>query len=381
VPYCNADVRPHYLEDFVDDLVLAFGGEEVEVVDASQGRSRGWVEHGFVKKEFGNQPLTSDERKPPKLLDQLRYALRSRHYSGRTEETYCLWVKRFVFYHKLRHPADMGEKEINTFLSHLAIEEKVSASTQNQALSAVLFLYRHVLNRGIGDLGEVIRARKPKRLPIVMTRDEVKTVLNHLDGQNWLLASLMYGAGLRLNECLCLRVQDIDFGANQITVRDGKGFKDRVTMLPQAARQPLLEHLQKVKRIHEKDMICGFGRVGLPYALARKYPKAPREWGWQYVFPQKNRWVNARTGEQGRYHLDESIVQKAVRTAACDAGIAKRATCHTLRHSFATHLLDSGYDIRTVQELLGHKDIRTTMVYTHVLNRGGKGVRSPMDTI
>jgi integron integrase len=290
-------------------------------------------------------------------------------------------VKRFVFYHKLRHPADMGEKEINTFLSHLAIEEKVSASTQNQALSAVLFLYRHVLNRKIGDLGEVIRARKPKRLPIVMTRDEVKTVLNHLDGQNWLLASLMYGAGLRLNECLCLRVQDIDFGANQITVRDGKGFKDRVTMLPQAARQPLLEHLQKVKRIHEKDMICGFGRVGLPYALARKYPKAPREWGWQYVFPQKNRWVNARTGEQGRYHLDESIVQKAVRTAACDAGIAKRATCHTLRHSFATHLLDSGYDIRTVQELLGHKDIRTTMVYTHVLNRGGKGVRSPMDTI
>ena len=317
----------------------------------------------------------------PRLLDQLRHALRCRHYSRKTEDAYRSWVKRFVFFHNLRHPAEMGEKEINAFLSHLAIQRRVSASTQNQALSALLFLYRHVLKREIGDLGDVIRARKPKRLPIVMTREEIKAVMSRLHGQLWIIACLMYGAGLRLNECLCLRTQDIDFGANHITVRSGKGFKDRITMLPQAAKQPLLEHLQRVKGIHEKDLADGYGKVELPHALARKYPNAPREWRWQFVFPQKFRWKNRRTREQGRYHLDESIVQKAVKMAVRDAGIIKRATCHSLRHSFATHLLESGYDIRTVQELLGHKDVRTTMVYTHVLNRGGKGVRSPMDTI
>jgi integron integrase len=275
----------------------------------------------------------------------------------------------------------MGEKEINVFLSHLAVNRRVSASTQNQALSAILFLYRRVLEREIGDLGDLIRARRPKRLPVVMTRDEVKAVTSLLRGQVWLMAGLMYGAGLRLNECLSLRIQDVDFGANQITVRSGKGDKDRVTMLPEAVKQPLREHLQAVERIHDKDLREGYGKVELPHALNRKYPTAASEWRWQYVFPQKGRWVNRRTGEQGRYHVDESIIQKALKIAVREAGITKRVTCHTLRHSFATHLLEGGYDIRTVQELLGHKDIRTTMVYTHVLNRGGKGVKSPMDSI
>ncbi len=275
----------------------------------------------------------------------------------------------------------MGEKEINAFLSHLATRQRVSASTQNQALSALLFLYRYVLKREIGDLGDVIRARRPKRLPVVMTREEVKLVMSRLHGQIWIISSLMYGAGLRLNECLCLRTQDIDFRVNNITVRSGKGAKDRITMLPQVVKQPLLEHLRRVRGIHEKDLADGHGKVELPYALDRKYPNAAWEWRWQFVFPQKNRWKDRRTREQGRYHMDESIVQKAVKAAVRDAGINKRATCHSLRHSFATHLLENGYDIRTVQELLGHKDVRTTMVYTHVLNRGGKGVRSPMDTI
>jgi len=319
--------------------------------------------------------------RPPRLLDELRQSLRCRHYSRRTEESYCAWVKRFIFFHNLRHPSEMGEEEINAFLSRLAIAGKISASTQNQALSALLFLYRHILKREVGELGDVVRARKTKRLPIVMTRDEVKTVLNRLHGPVWLTACLMYGAGLRLNECLSLRVQDVDFSANQITVRSGKGCKDRVTMLPQAAKQPLIEHLRRVKDIHDRDLADGYGRISLPHALARKYPYAPREWRWQFVFPQKMRWVNPRTREQGRHHMDESLVQKAVTAAVRDAGMIKRATCHSLRHSFATHLLESGYDIRTVQELLGHKDVRTTMVYTHVLNRGGKGVRSPMDAI
>lgn len=316
----------------------------------------------------------------PRLMDLMRQEMRGRHYSHRTEQSYCAWVRRFIFFHKLRHPREMGEKEINEFLSRLAIEGKIGASTQNQALSALLFLYRSVLKRQLDDLGNVVRARRTKRLPVVMTREEVRAVMSRLDGQAWLAACLMYGAGLRMNECLGLRVQDIDFGGNQIVVRSGKGAKDRVTMLPQVARQPLLVHLRRVKAIHEKDLAAGYGSVSLPDALARKYRHAAQEWRWQYVFPQRNRWVDRRTREQGRHHLDESIIQKAVAAAVRDAGILKRATCHTLRHSFATHLLESGYDIRTVQELLGHKDVRTTMVYTHVLNRGGKGVRSPMDT-
>lgn len=317
----------------------------------------------------------------PRLLDLLRQALRARHYSRRTEKTYVFWVRKFIFFHGVRHPAEMGEAEINSFLTHLAVKEKVSASTQNQALSALLFLYRHVIGREVGNLGKVIRARKPSRLPVVMTREEVKAVLDRLSGDKRLMASLMYGAGLRLMECLRLRVQDIDFAPNEIFVRDGKGAKDRITMLPASLKAPLQEHLKRVKRIHEKDLADGWGSVPLPYALDRKYPNAPKEWRWQWVFPQENRWKNSKTGEEGRHHLDESILQKAFKHAVAKAGITKRATCHTLRHSFATHLLEGGHDIRTVQELLGHSDVRTTMIYTHVLNRGGRGVRSPVDTL
>jgi integron integrase len=318
---------------------------------------------------------------PPRLLDRVREALRWRHYSRRTEQAYRHWVKRFIFFHHVQHPAQMAEPEINAFLTHLAIKEKVSASTQNQALSALLFLYRHVLGREIGDLGDVIRARKPHHLPVVMTREEVKAVLRCLDGDKWLMASLMYGAGLRLMECLRLRVQDIDLAANQITVRDGKGSKDRVTMLPESVKTTLREHLRPVKIIHEQDVAGGWGRVEMPYALDRKYPGAAPEWPWQWVFPQEKRWRNPDTRAEGRHHIDESLVQRAVKGAVITAGIVKRATCHTFRHSIATHLLEAGYDIRTVQELLGHQDVRTTMIYTHVLNRGGKGVRSPADTL
>jgi integron integrase len=316
----------------------------------------------------------------PKLLDQLREALRARHYSRRTERTYCLWVKRFIIFHHVRHPVEMAEPEINAFLTDLAIKKKVAASTQNQALCALLFLYRHVLSREIGDLGQVIRARKPERRPVVMTREEVKGVLANMAGDKWLTATLMYGAGLRLMECLRLRVQDIDLPRNEILVRDGKGAKDRVTMLPESSKVPLGEHLKRVKAIHDdRDLADGFGRVQMPDALDRKYPNASKEWRWQWVFPQESRWKNPKTGEQGRHHVDESLVQKSVREAVTKAGLTKRVTCHTFRHSFATHLLESGYDIRTVQELLGHNDVKTTMVYTHVLNRGPAGVRSPID--
>jgi integron integrase len=307
--------------------------------------------------------------------------LRSRHYSRRTEQSYCHWVKRFIFFHNVRHPAEMAEPEINAVLTHLATNGKVSASTQNQALSALLFLYRYVLGRPLGKLGEVVRARKPHRLPVVLTRQEVRVVLSRLEGDRWLIASLMYGADLRLAECLRLRVQDVDLEAKQILVRDGKGFKDRITMLPEAAKRPLSDHLERVKRMHARDVADGFGRVDLPDALARKYPNAAWGWRWQYLFPQEHRWENPRTGAQGRHHMDESLIQRAVKAAVHAAGIAKHATCHTLRHSFATHLLEDGYDIRTIQELLGHKDVKTTMVYTHVLNRGGRGVRSPVDSL
>ncbi|MFA5876438.1 MAG: integron integrase [Candidatus Margulisiibacteriota bacterium] len=311
----------------------------------------------------------------------LREALRSRHYSRKTEQTYCYWVKRFIRFHGKRHPDEMAEEEVNAFLSHLAVNEKVSASTQNQALCALLFLYRYVIGRRIGELGEVVRARKPKRLPVVMTRDEVAAVLSRLNGESWLKASFMYGAGLRLMECLRLRVQDVDFRANQILVRDGKGNKDRVVMLPRAVKKPMLEHLRSVRDVHKRDLADGFGRVVMPYALDRKYPHAAADWRWQFVFPQKHRWRNASTGQQGRHHVDESLVQRVVAEAVRSAGLTKRASCHTFRHSFATHLLENGYDIRTIQELLGHKDVKTTMIYTHVLNQGGKGVQSPIDKL
>ena len=324
------------------------------------------------------QPLVQQR---PRLLDRVREAIQVRHYSHRTEDAYTGWIKRFIFFHDVRHPAEMGEAEINAFLSHIAIQGKVSASTQNQALSALLFLYRHVLGREVGDLGKVIRAHKPRRLPVVMTRKEVKAVLDNLIGDKRLITRLMYGTGIRLMECLRLRVKDIEFNRNEIHVRDGKGAKDRIAMLPESLKSPLKDHLNKVKAVHERDLADGWGRVRMPSALDRKYPNAPAEWRWQWVFPQAHRWKNAGTGEQGRHHMDESLVQKAVKDAVTRAGLIKRATCHTFRHSFATHLLESGYDIRTIQELLGHSDVKTTMIYTHVLNRGPAGVRSPLDDL
>lgn len=331
-------------------------------------------EVGFVEEQ-----KAAYSGRPPKLLDRLREALRTRHYSRRTEETYCHWVKRFIFFHKVRHPNEMAEPEINAFLTHLAVKEKVSASTQNQALSALLFLYRHVIGREVRDLGNVIRARKLMRLPVVMTRDEVKTVLAQLSGDKWLMASLMYGAGLRLMECLRLRIQDIDFSRNEILARDGKGAKDRITMLPETLKIPLREHLKRVKAIHDRDLAENWGRVQMPNALDRKYPNAPADWRWQWVFPQENRWKNTKTGEEGRHHVHETILQRAVKEAVRKAEVIKHIGCHSFRHAFATHLLEAGNDIRTIQELLGHKDVSTTMIYAHVLNKGGHGVRSPFD--
>lgn len=315
----------------------------------------------------------------PKLLDQLSDALRSRHYSRRTEKAYRQWVKRFICHQGMRHPAELGETEINAFLTYLAVEQKVAASTQNQALAALLFLYRHVIGRDVGDLGQVIRARKPTHMPIVLTRDEVRAVLDELDGEAWLMASILYGSGLRLMECLRLRVQDVDFARGEITVRSGKGNKDRVTMLPESLHPALSDQLRKAKVIHDRDLADGWGAVELPEALDRKYPNAPTEWRWQWVFPQQNRWTNPQTHRQGRHHVHETILQRSVKEAVKRAGVVKPAGCHTLRHSFATHLLEAGYDIRTIQELLGHKNVSTTMIYTHVLNKGGLGVRSPFD--
>lgn len=275
----------------------------------------------------------------------------------------------------------MGEQEINYFLTDLAVNKKVSASTQNQALSALLFLFQHVMSQPIGWVNAAVRAKKPERLPVVLTIHEVRLVLNLMEGDPKLVAALLYGAGLRLQECLCLRVKDVDFTSNQILVRDGKGQKDRLTMLPVTLRELLTTHLQQVKQLHAQDLREGAGRVQLPDALARKYPNADREWGWQWVFPAPTRYFDPQPKIQRRHHLHETAVQKAMRQAVLRAGIAKPATPHTLRHSFATHLLESGYDIRTIQELLGHKDMSTTMLYTHVLNRGGHGVRSPADLL
>jgi integron integrase len=314
-------------------------------------------------------------------MDQMRAALRARHYSPHTEQAYCLWVRRFIYYHGVRHPAEMAAPEINAFVTHLAVSERVSASTQTQALCALLFLYRHVLGREVGELRGLVRAHKPKRLPTVLTRDEVKAVLTKLDGDRRVAASLMYGSGLRLMECLHLRVQDVDLARAELVVRNGKGARDRITMLPRSLTPALKAHMRTAKAIHARDLADGWGRVELPAALGGKYPNAAADWSWQWVFPQQRRWKNTKTGEQGRHHIHETIVQRAVQEAVRAAGITKHAGCHTLRHSFATHLLEDGYDIRTIQELLGHKDVRTTMIYTHVLNRGARGVQSPYDDL
>ncbi len=318
---------------------------------------------------------------PPKLLDQVRQAIRARHYSRRTEEAYVHWIRRFILFHGKRHPREMGEPQVTAFLTMLASKERVSASTQTQALSALVFLYRAVLRQEIGDLAGIPRARASTHVPVVLGAPDVRRVLDALDGVPRLVASLLYGAGLRLQECLEMRVKDIDFDRREITVRRGKGGKDRRVMLPEVVREPLARHLGDVKRVHEKDLAAGLGRVMLPEALARKYPTAPMEWRWQFVFPAGRICRDPQYGPPSRFHVHESVIQRAVTAAAREAGVTARVTCHTFRHSFATHLLESGSDIRTVQELLGHADVSTTMIYTHVLNRGGLGVKSPMDRL
>jgi integron integrase len=316
----------------------------------------------------------------PRLLDLVRLKLRTRHYSMRTEKAYLFWIRRFLGFHRMRHPLEMGAPEVALFLGALATRLRVSASSQNQAFSALLFLYREVLGRELAGLEKVDRAKLPERLPLVLSRDEVARVLGDLHGMPLLMASLLYGAGLRLLECARLRVKDLDFDRGELTVRDGKGRKDRRTVLPSGLVEPLQRHLARVRALHDRDVARGVG-VELPYALSRKYPAAAREWAWRWVFPAARTYIDRLTGEARRHHLHESVLQRCMRGAVRRAGLAKPATCHSLRHSFATHLLEAGYDIRTIQELLGHSDVNTTMVYTHVLNRGGRGVRSPLDAV
>jgi integron integrase len=316
---------------------------------------------------------------PPKLLDRVRWHLRVKRYSLRTEQAYIDWIRRYIFFHKKRHHAEMGEEQIAEFLSHLAVEQRVAASTQNQAFSALLFLYQHVLEKKLDFIAGVERVRRPPKLPVVFTRAEARAILAHLKGDYRLMAHLLYGSGLRLLECLRLRVKDIDFGYRQITVREGKGLRERVTILPDRLIRPLQAHLGRVKELHQQDLARDGGAVYLPTALHRKYPKAAREWAWQYVFPAARLSLDPRSGEKRRHHVAERNLQNAVRDAVRAARLPKAASCHTFRHSFATHLLENGYDIRTVQELLGHKDVTTTMIYTHVCNRPGLGIRSPVD--
>jgi integron integrase len=316
---------------------------------------------------------------PPKLLDRVRGTLRARHYSPATEKAYVNWIKRFLGFHQFRHPREMGTAEIIEFLSYLATEREVGASTQNQAFAALLFLYRAVLDLEIAGLDGVVRAKRPEHLPLVLTRTEVDGILSRMEGVPRLMAGLLYGAGLRITECARLRVKDVDFGRGEILVRNGKGAKDRVTVLPRGIMKPLHEHIERVRRQHEADLERGAGSVSLPYALDEKYPNAHREWPWQWVFPATRILRDQKTGHWQRHHLDVTVVQRELKFAVRVSGLSKPATCHTLRHSFATHLLEDGYDIRTIQELMGHRDVATTMIYTHVLNRGGRGVRSPFD--
>jgi integron integrase len=324
---------------------------------------------------------TDVSSKPSKLLDQVRGKIRLKHYSLRTEQAYTDWVKRFILHHGKRHPAEMGAAEVEQFLTYLAVQGKVSASTQNQAKSALLFLYKEVLAVELPWLDNVAQAKTSRRLPVVLNRDEVQAVLSRLSGTHWLIASLLYGTGMRILEGLRLRVTDIDFKRREILIRDGKGFKDRVTMLPLTLVTPLQAHLTKVRTQFDNDLAQGVADVYLPFALARKYPYAAKEWLWQYVFPSANMSVDPASGARRRHHIAEQNIQRAMKQAVRDADLTKPASPHTLRHSFATHLLEGGYDIRTVQELLGHKDVNTTMIYTHVLNKGGKGVASPLDLL
>jgi integron integrase len=324
---------------------------------------------------------TLNQTHPPKLLDQVSARLRVKHYSLRTEKSYLDWIKRYILHHGKRHPLEMGAVEVEDFLTHLAVERNVSASTQNQAKSALLFLYKEVLGVDLPWLDNVTQAKTPKRLPVVLTQAEVQAILTRLDGSMWLIVSLLYGSGLRVMECLRLRVKDVDVARREILVREGKGFKDRVTMLPVSLVEPLKQHLLKVQALHSEDLALGHGEVFMPMALDKKYPSGGKSWSWQYVFPSIKLSVDPRSNKIRRHHADEKTVQRAVKKAVNLAGIVKLATPHTMRHSFATHLLQGGYDIRTVQELLGHSDVTTTMIYTHVLNKGGCGVSSPLDVL
>jgi len=329
-----------------------------------------------------NQPKTP---KPPiqgkKLLDQLRDQIRLKQYSPRTEKTYINWVREYILHHNKRHPRDMGVDEINQFITHLVTDRKASASTQNQALSAILFLYRAVLRIDLDESALAFtRPKRGKRVPVVLTPAEARVIIGHLRGPHKLMVQIMYGSGLRLMECLRLRIKDIDFGNRSLIVYDGKGGDDRFTMLPESIIAPLQEHLEQVRVIHQKDLAKGFGSVYMPFGLEKKYPSAHKQWIWQYAFPASNLFIDPETGITRRHHIHETALQKAIRDAARLAKVHKRVTPHTFRHSFATHLLQNGYDIRTVQELLGHKDVKTTMIYTHVLQRGGLAVRSPLDT-
>ncbi len=318
--------------------------------------------------------------KPKKLLERVRETIRRKHYSQKTEQAYLNWIKQYILFHDKKHPQDMAATEVEAFLTYLAVERKVAASTQNQALSAILFLYREVLDKTVETGFQYIGAKRPKRLPVVLTKSEVQQILVRLSGDTKMIVQLLYGSGLRLNEAVRLRVKDIDFEQGQIIVRDGKGAQDRISMLPERVLEPLKTHLVNVEDIYQQDLRNGFGRVELPYALSRKYPNADREWIWQFVFPSKIRSQGKADGIVRRYHISPATVQNAVRKAAIAAKIPKHVTPHVFRHSFATHLLEAGYDIRTVQDLLGHKNVKTTMIYTHVLNRGPKAIRSPLDS-
>jgi integron integrase len=323
--------------------------------------------------------MLNKSKPAPRLLEQVRERIRRKNYSIRTEKSYCDWIKRFIHFHNKRHPADMGAVEVEAYLTYLAVQRNVTASTQNLALSAILFLYREVLATELPWLDNVERAKAPARLPTVLSREEVSAVLSHLRGTVSLVARLQYGTGMRLMESVRLRVKDVDFAMHQILVRDGKGAKDRITLLPDSLIADLRHHLGRVAVLHQQDLEDGFGEVYLPNGLARKYPHAQKAWGWQYVFPAKNIAMDPRSHKLRRHHLDEKMIQRHLKRASFEAKIAKPVSPHVLRHSFATHLLESGYDIRTIQELLGHADVSTTMIYTHVLNRGGRGVRSPLD--
>jgi len=326
-------------------------------------------------------PEQTAASRPRKLLDQVRDLLRLKHYSIRTEEAYVAWIRQYILFHNTRHPKDMGTPEIQAFLTHLAVERKVAASTQNQALSALIFLYRQVLRQELHGSIDAVRAKRPQRVPTVLTKAEVRQVLGQLSGMHRMLVELLYGSGIRSLECVRLRVKDLDFSRQELTVRDGKGAKDRRTMLPGSLIGPFQHHLQTVKQMHTTDLAEGNGCVYLPFALAKKYPNAETEWRWQYVFPATRTSIDPRSGIRRRHHLNESVLHRAIKKATDATGITKRVSCHTFRHSFATHLLEAGYDIRTVQELLGHEDVATTMIYTHVLNKGGLAVKSPLDDV